>query len=199
MRKIRYFLHMCFISPISCWNVSRLSRHTVRLMNERWSLHHSQSKVVFRNLFGLWQLKHSKIRITYKQWRSNFPRRRWKQKYGKKIASYVISNFGNGRVPERFLWSVSTKSLTKNFVCRKLRPLFVFVVFQRIFHLEPQRQRTLRFLFGDCRSFYFHLLVKLTFLVGKGPLCLYDKENNTWLFVHMNFLFSRSTWHFVSI
>ena len=78
----------------------------------------------------------------------------------RKIASYVISSFGNGRVPERFLWSVSTKSITKNFVCRKLRPLFVFVVFQRIFHLEPQRQRTLRFLFGDCRSFYFHLLVK---------------------------------------
>ena len=38
-----------------------------------WSPHHSQSKVVTvcRNFFGLWLLKHWKIRIAYRQWRSH--------------------------------------------------------------------------------------------------------------------------------
>ena len=39
----------------------------------------------------------------------------------------------------------------------------------------------------------FHSLIKLTFLVSKGPLCLYDKQNYTWLHVDMKFLFSCST------
>ena len=43
------------------------------------------------------------------------------------------ANFG--RVPERFLLSVRTNSLTENFVYSKLRPLFGFVLLQRIFHL----------------------------------------------------------------
>ena len=42
---------------------------------------------------------------------------------------------------------------------------------------------------------YFHSLIKLTFLVSKGILCLYDKRNNTWLLVDMNFLFLSSTQH----
>ena len=32
-------------------------------------------------------------------------------------------------------------------------------------------------------------------LVSKGPLCLYDKQNNKWLLVDMEFLFSCSTHH----
>ena len=32
------------------------------------------------------------------------------------------------------------------------------------------------FLFGDFRSFYFHSLLKFTFLVSNGQLCLYDKK-----------------------
>ena len=52
---------------------TRPSRHSVRLWNERQSPHHSQSKVVTvcRNFFGLWLLKHWKIRIAYRQWRSH--------------------------------------------------------------------------------------------------------------------------------
>ena len=88
--------HVCWISPISCWHVTRLSHHSFRLMNERRSLHHSQSKIVCRIFFGLWQLKHWKIRIAYRQWRSNFPRRGRKPKYGKKTESWVLSGFGNG-------------------------------------------------------------------------------------------------------
>ena len=37
--------------------------------------------------------------------------------------------------------------------------------------------------------------MKSAFLVSKGLLCLYDKKNNTWLLVDMEFLFSRSTRH----
>ena len=54
---------------------------------------------------------------------------------------------------------------------------------------------TLRFLFGDCRSFYFHSLIKLSFPVSKGLLCLYDKQNNIWSLVDKKFLFSCSTRH----
>ena len=39
----------------------------------------------------------------------------------------------------------------------------------------------------------FSLLMKSAFLLSKGLLCLYDKQNNTWLLVDMEFLFSRST------
>ena len=79
------------------------------------------------------------------------------------------------RVPERFHLSVRTNSITVNFVYWKLGPLYVFVVIQRMFS-SWVRQRTVRFLFKDCRSFYFHSLTKSNFLVTKGLLCLYDKQ-----------------------
>ena len=37
--------------------------------------------------------------------------------------------------------------------------------------------------------------MKSAFLPSKGLLCLYDKQNNTWLLVDMEFLFSCSTQH----
>ena len=49
------------------------------------------------------------------------------------------------------------------------------------------------FFFGNCRILYFHWLFKLAFLVSKGLLCLYDEQNNTWLLLNMEFLFSCST------
>ena len=58
---------------------------------------------------------------------------------------------------------------------------------QRIFHLKSQHQRTLRLLFEDCRLIYFHSLMKSAFLPSEGLLCLYDKQNNTWLLVGMEF------------
>ena len=96
------------------------------------------------------------------------------------------------RVPERFLLSVRTNSKTDNFVYWELGPLFVFVVIQRMFS-SWVHQRTLRFFLGICQSFNFHSLLESTFLVNKGPLCLYDEQNNTWLLVGMKFLFSCST------
>ena len=72
----------------------------------------------------------------------------------------------------------------------------VFVIMiQSIFHLKSQRQRTLRLLFEDCRFIYLHSLMRSDFLPRKGLLCLYDKQNNTWLLVGMEFLFSCSTRH----
>ena len=48
---------------------------------------------------------------------------------------------------------------------------------------------------GRLSTFYFHLLINSTFLVTKGLLCLYDKQNKTWLLVDMEFFFSCLTRH----
>ena len=126
-----------------------LSRHSLRLMNERQSLHHSQSKVVCRNLFGL---LHWKIRIAFRKWRSNFSSRKTNQNMKRKTESYVFSGFGNcsaadnenrqmedlpqatdfGREPERSLLPVRTNSITEDFACWKLGPLSIFIVIQRM-------------------------------------------------------------------
>ena len=44
--------------------------------------------------------------------------------------------------------------------------------FNAFFHLESQRQRTLRLLFEDCRFIYFHSLMKSAFFSVKGS-CVY--------------------------
>ena len=100
-----------------------------------------------------------------------------------------------GRVPERFLLSVRTKSTTENFVYWKLRPFFCFCSVLTHFFILNLSAYLLYDLFGNCRSFYFHSLIKLTFHVSKGLLCIYDKQNNIWLLVGMKFLFSYSTRH----
>ena len=83
--------HVCLISLISYWHVTRLSRHSYMLMNVWKNPHHSQSKVVCRIFLGLWVLKHSKIYITAgRQWLLKFPRRGWNTE------SYLLSGFGNG-------------------------------------------------------------------------------------------------------
>ena len=76
--------------------LTRHSRHSVRLMNEQQSLHHSISAMVFFwNFLRLRLLKHWKIRTAYRQWRSNLNRRERKPKYVEKTESYVFSSFGN--------------------------------------------------------------------------------------------------------
>ena len=126
--------------------------HVIKLMNERQSLHHSQSKVVCRNFFGLWLRKHRKIRIAYRQWRSNSPSRGKTKIRSEKpkvtysaalVMAFLAAENENrqlenmlqaafGCLPERFL-SVRTKSITETFECWKLGPLFVFVVIQSMF------------------------------------------------------------------
>ena len=41
----------------------------------------------------------------------------------------------------------------------------------------------------------FSFITESAFLLSKGLLCLYDKQNNTWLLVDMEFLFSCSARH----
>ena len=57
---------------------------------------------------------------------------------------------------------------------------------QIVFHLEPYCQRTIRLFFAYCESYFFHSLVKTTFLVSKGLLY------KTWFPVDVEFLFSCS-------
>ena len=45
------------------------------------------------------------------------------------------------------------------------------------------------------RGLSIHLLMKSVFLLSRGLLCLYDKQNNTWLLVDMEFFFSWSIRH----
>ena len=85
------FFHVCLISPVSCWHVTRLSRPSVRLMNERQSLHHSQFKVVCVNFFRLWLLKHWKIRIAYRQWRSKKKGKKTKIRKEKPKVTYSVT------------------------------------------------------------------------------------------------------------
>ena len=106
-----------------------------------------------------------------------------------------LSQADFGRVPERFLRSVKTKSITENFVHWKLRPSFVFVVFQLIFSSWVLAPMPCTIFIRGLSILYFHSSIKLTFLVSKGILCLYDKRNNTWLLVELSFLEFNSASH----
>ena len=111
-----------------------LARHSVRFMNERRNLHDLQ--VVSRDFLELWWLKHQKIRIADRQSGSNFPSREGNQYTKRKTESCVfrgvcvsfltaenenrqledLSPADFGRLPERLLLSVRTKSINENFV-----------------------------------------------------------------------------------
>lgn len=101
-----------------------------------------------------------------------------------------------GYVPERFLLSARTKSMTENFVNWKLRPLFVFVVFQCIFSswaLVPMHFKI--FIWGLSILLFSLIKKSWLFLSVMGLFCLYDKQSNTWLLVDTKFLFLCSNWH----
>ena len=94
-----------------------------------------------------------------------------------------------GCVTERFLLLVRPKSVTENFVCWKLCPLFVLYCFNTFF--SPTDFSI------SIQGFWILLFsfIKVVFLVSKGLLCLYGKQNKTWLLLDMEFLFACSTWH----
>ena len=131
----KYRIFSCvLIKLISCLHVTRLWRHSVRFMNERRNLHDLQ--VVSRDFLELWWLKHQKIRIADRQSDSNFPSREGNQYTKRKTESCVfrgvcvsfltaenenrqledLSPADFGRLPERLLLSVRTKSINENFV-----------------------------------------------------------------------------------
>ena len=70
--------------------------HLIKLMNERQSLHHSQSKVICRNFFGLWLRKHRKIVSLTDSDVQTLLAEEENQNTIRKTESYVFSDFGNG-------------------------------------------------------------------------------------------------------
>ena len=138
--------------------------------------------------------KHWKIRVPNRQWRSNISWRGRKPKCEKKkpkatysvalVMAFLAAENENrqledlpqadfGRVPERFLLTVRSNSITDNFAYWKLAHCLFLKWFTAFFHPEYANARSL---FGDCRSFFFYLLIKSTFFVSEGLLCLYEKR-----------------------
>ena len=103
----KYDIYSCVFDTASQL-LTRYSRHSVRLMNEQQSFHHSMSAVVVcRNILGLWLLKRWKIRTAYRQWRSNFLRRGENQNMKRKTESYVFSDFYTG-ISRGWEWKSTT-------------------------------------------------------------------------------------------
>ena len=72
----------------------------------------------FRDFFGLWLLKHWKIRIAYRQWRSNFSLKgEENHNTRRKTESYVFSGFGDGTPHSR-----ERKSITRRFATGRFWP-----------------------------------------------------------------------------
>ena len=140
---------MCFISPVSCWHFIHLSRHSDRLMGERQSLHHSQS-ILFA-LF-MWFLA--------------------AENENRQLEDLPQADFGC--VPERFLLSIRTNSITENFAYWKLRPKH-FSILSAPTHFAIFIRRLLIRLFS--------FVINSTFLVSKGLSCFCNKQTDTWLLV----------------
>ena len=135
--------------------------------------------------FRLRLLKQWKIRIAYKQFGSKFPRRRTKPNTKRKTESYIFSGFGNfiSRGWERkssttrfatgrfwpFTWKTSsvvrTKSINENFFWLEITPIVLFVIMIQPIISIMSLSANVRY---DCRFFYFHSLMRSTFLVTKG-------------------------------
>ena len=170
---------MYLTCPISCWHVTRPSRHLVRLMNEKSVGEENQNTGRKTKSYVLSGLGNSLSR----GWEGN-----------SKTGGIATRRFWP------FTWKISSvgKDLDNKweFSVLKLHPMFVFEVFRHIFSswaLAPT-QLTI-FLWGLSILSFSLIIIKLTFLVSKGLFCLYDKQNNTRLLVDMEFLLSCSTRH----
>ena len=118
------------VYPFDPYNGRHLIPPQGLLSHKFWKRNNSSMSF---NVFGLWVLKHWKIRVALRQWCSNFPWRERKPNYVNKnrklrIQSLVKSFFAAenekrqledlpradfGHLPERFLL-VGTKSITEN-------------------------------------------------------------------------------------
>ena len=77
------------------WHVTRLSHHSITLMNKQERLHHFQSEVVRWNFLWLWLLKHWKNCIAHSDVQT-FLEGEENQYTKTKTESYVFGDFGNG-------------------------------------------------------------------------------------------------------
>ena len=138
--------------------------------------------------------KHWKIRVPNRQWRSNISWRGRKPKCEKKkpkatysvalVMAFLAAENENrqledlpqadfGRVPERFLLTVRSNSITDNFAYWKLGPLFVFEVIQRMFS-SWVRQRAI-FIWG-LSILLFLFINKVDFFLSVKGYCVYMKN-----------------------
>ena len=81
---------------------------------------------------------------------------------------------------ERFLLSVREKCITEDFFSLKIMCIVLFVMIRHIFFVLSLCTNALY-------DFYFHWLVKSSFLVSRGLLCIYNKQNNTRCLLIWNF------------
>ena len=103
------FFHVCLISPIGCRHVTRLSRHSVGLTNERQSLNHSpQSIHTMKNPFRL----QSGVQ-TFLEGEEN-------QNTKIKTERYVFSCFGDGISFRPWNESFQTQKSTSAWITLKL-------------------------------------------------------------------------------
>ena len=90
----------------------------------------------------------------------------------------TVGRFANladfGSLPERLLLSVRKKSINEKFVNIKLQPLLFLTSSFNAFSFLRVSANALY----DCRFIYFHSLIKSTFLLSIGLLCLYDRQYN---------------------
>ena len=140
-----------------------------------------RSSKKFINFFGIWLLNTKKsVSLTYRQvtFKHNLKGEKtkiWKRKpkvtysvalvmaflaaenESRQLEDLPQADFGS--VPERFLLSVRTNAITDNFTYWKSGPLHGFMVIQGMFSSWVRTH--LRISFRDCRSFYFHSLIKI--------------------------------------
>ena len=120
------------VYPFDPYNGRHLIPPQGLLSHKFWKRNNSSR--VCRNVFGLWLLKHWKICVALRQWRSNSPWRERKPNYGNKnrklrirplVKSFLAAENEKrqlkdlpradfGHLPERFLL-VGTKTITENF------------------------------------------------------------------------------------
>ena len=173
---------MCLISPVSC----------VRLINGWQSVDRSQSRIACRVFLGLWLLKAPKkfVFLTDRVVQ-NFlavevklnTRRKIESDLGNGMFSQLRTKIDNWKICQKTVFG-HVRGNIYSFGKEKVKN-WEFCEFCTFFQLEPYR--ALRIFFQQTVkpiiSFYRLLLIK-------GLLRLFDKQNNTWLLVVMELLFS---------
>ena len=90
-----------------------------------------------------------------------------------------------GRVHKNISFVKRKKSITENFVKRKLRPLSVSVMVQRIFSILSLIAVRFTTFFSRIVKPIISCFKKSNFLPSKGLLCLHDKQNDRWSLADM--------------
>ena len=136
------FFQVYLISPISCWHVTRISRHSVSWMNgEAFTILNPRSFVGIFWDYGSQNTEKS-VSLTdsdnqaSQEGEESQNTERKTESYSNSVALVMaflaaenenrqLKDFPQAdfdRIPERFLLSVGTNSITDNFVYWKLRP-----------------------------------------------------------------------------